>query len=139
MGCYMDNASRDLEYVLYDEQWAVNSGRPKYEGFGVNRCVGACAAMGYMYAGKLIGHFKKLKCKKHRLYSKASKCIGEFRRSLLPAKDQILLDFMAFRRNSEKHLLPPCTKSKENNGSTAERDFRMRSFLMFPVPFDISV
>ena len=64
MGCYIDNSSRDLEYALYFEQRVVNSGRPKYEGFGVTRCVGACAAMGYMYPGKFIGYLKKLKCKK---------------------------------------------------------------------------
>ena len=54
MGCYMDDSTRDLEYFLYDEQWAVDLGRPKYDGLGVNRCVGACAAMGFMYAGKIF-------------------------------------------------------------------------------------
>ena len=70
IGCYMDRSDRDLDYVLYEEQWATNSGSPKYEGFAVNRCVGACAAMGYMYAGKFVGYFKTFKCKKTHVFQR---------------------------------------------------------------------
>ena len=54
MGCYMDSSTRDLKYILYDEQWALDLGRPKYDAFGVKRCVGACAAKGYIYAGNFL-------------------------------------------------------------------------------------